>query len=103
MSIKEIIDLYKQKWTIETVFKWYKEYLNLENPLGTSWNAFIFHIYCVIALWTILLYFLAILRVPSWQENLQNIRRQLVNGEKRSWDFYSLGIPFASYGEFFNK
>ena len=103
MTIKDIIDLYKQRWTIETVFKWYKEYLNLEDPLGTSWNAFIFHIYCVIALWTILLYFLTLMGIPVWQENLQNIRRQLINGEKGSWNFYSLGVPIASFDEFFSK
>lgn len=103
MTINDIINLYKQRWIIETVFKWYKEYLNLESPLGTSWNAFIFHIYCVIALWTILLYFLTLLGVPAWQENLQNIRRQLVNGEKHCWDFYSLGISLDLIEEFFDK
>ena len=66
MAIKDITYLHKQRWTIETFFKWYKEYLNLENPLGTCWNAFIFHIYCVIALLTILLYFLTIIRIPVW-------------------------------------
>ena len=103
MTIKDIIELYKQRWTIETVFKWYKEYLNLENPLGTSWNAFIFHTYCVIALWTILLYFLTLLGIPVWQENLQNIRRQLINGEKSCWDFSSLGISLALLDDFLIK
>ena len=103
MTIKDIIELYKQRWTIETVFKWYKEYLNLENPLGTSWNAFIFHTYCVIALWTILLYFLTLLGIPVWQENLQNIRRQLINGEKSCWDLSSLGISLALLDDFLIK
>ncbi len=69
----------------------FKGFLNLENPLGTSWNAFIFHIYCLIALWTILLYFLALLVIPSWQENLQSVRRQLINGEKKNWNFFEFG------------
>ena len=103
MTIKDIIDLYKQRWTIETVFKWYKEYLNLENPLGTSWNAFIFHIYCIIALWTILLYFLTLIGVPAWQENLQNVRRQLINGENPYWKFSSFGVPLALIEHFFPK
>jgi len=50
-----------------------------------------------------LLYFLTLLGVPTWQDNLQNIRRQLINGEKSYWDISSLGVPFASFEEFFNK
>ena len=103
LSINEIINLYKQRWTIETVFKWYKGYLNLERPLGTSWNAFIFHVYCIIALWTILLYFLTLLGIPSWQENLQTVRRQLINGEKKNWNFSEFGTFLDYYCTNFNK
>ena len=63
----------------------------------------VFHTYCVIALWTILLYFLTLLGIPVWQENLQNIRRQLINGEKSCWDFSSLGISLALLDDFLIK
>lgn len=48
MSIKEILDLYRERWKIETFFKWIKQHLNVKILCSTSPNGVINQIWCAI-------------------------------------------------------
>jgi hypothetical protein len=91
---ESVVQLYKQRWSIEEVFKWLKQYLNFKTPLVESWEGFVIHCYLTIILFMLFQYFLALLRVPRWQENLTELWRQLRNGPSDPIILTKLRIPF---------
>ena len=57
-----VADLYRQRWQIETFFRWIKQNLKIKNFYGTSENA------VLIQIWTALIAYLLLLwlKVRSW-------------------------------------
>ena len=95
LPARVIIELYSNRWTIEEVFKWIKQYTLLKKPLVNSWDGFILHCFFSILIYQLLLYFLTLLEVPRWQENLTEIRNQIINAPMKPWNFDFLRIPLA--------
>lgn len=76
LTAKEIGDLYRYRWKIETFFKWMKQHLNIKSFYGKSENAVYNQIW--IALITYCLEVLLQLRV-SHNGSLLNMKRSLKN------------------------
>ena len=90
---KAYYQLYRERWQIEEVFKWLKQYLNIKRPLVESWEGFVIHCYFVLILFLLLQYFLALLNIPRWQENITTLWRQLRHGPSDPWDFTIFKVP----------
>ena len=54
----DIVKIYSKRWIIEEEFKWIKQHLILQNPLTTSWTGLVIHLYLILILFCLLLYFL---------------------------------------------
>ena len=97
LKAKDIISAYAARWPIEEVFKWLKQYTNLKKPLTASWDGFVFHCYMVFILIMLLMFFVALLGLPRWQENLTELWGQLRYSSDEPWDFSRLRVPLAVF------
>lgn len=52
---KDIISLYKQRWCIESFFKWIKQHLTIKNWIGHTLEAISIQIYCALIVYILLL------------------------------------------------
>ncbi|KKL60552.1 hypothetical protein LCGC14_2204170 [marine sediment metagenome] len=90
-----IISLYRLRWKIEQFFKWLKQHLGVKRPLVTSWTGFILHIYFNLILILLLQYYLVLLRLPRWLDNLKEILRQLLTTPTQQWFYQRFKIPLS--------
>lgn len=90
-----IVQIYSERWDIEEIFKWLKQYTLLKTPLVNSWEGFLLHILYSLILLMLLQFFLLLLNLPRWQENLTELWRQLRNNPLEQWQFGRLRIPYA--------
>ena len=71
-------------------FKWIKQHLILQNPLTTSWTGLVVHLYLVLILFCLLLYFIALLQINQWELVISNIWIQLTSDPTVDWSFQFL-------------
>ena len=95
VEARSIIAGQKERWPIEEIFKWLKQLLNLKKPLTESWTGFVIHCLIIFIVLLLLQYFLSLLAVPRWQENLTELCRQLREHPFSQWNLHQLRIPIA--------
>ena len=83
----DIVKIYSKRWIIEEEFKWIKQHLTLQNPLSTSWIGLVIHLYLILILFCILLYFIALLQINQWELVISNIWIQLTSDPLVEWSF----------------
>jgi len=93
LPARDIIKLYANRWSIEEVFKWLKQYTSLKRPLVNSWTGFVIHCFFSILVYQLIRYFLLLIEVPRWQENITEIWHQIVKAPDKPWHFRYLRIP----------
>ena len=81
-----IIRLYLRRWLIEEIFKFLKQLLLLQCPLGTSWDALVIHLFLVVITFLLLLYFLALTGVQRWERALTDLCIQLTSDSSVQWN-----------------
>lgn len=54
LTAKQIADIYRLRWEIETFFKWIKQHLKIKKFYGTSFNAILIQIFTALILYCIL-------------------------------------------------
>lgn len=98
LPARDIIELYTNRWSIEEVFKWLKQYTSLKRPLVNSWTGFILHSFFSILVYQLIRYFLLLIEIPRWQENVTEIWHQIVKAPDKPWHFNYLRIPLMELG-----
>ena len=81
-----IIRLYLRRWLIEEIFKFLKQLLLLQCPLGTSWDALVIHLFLVVITFLLLLYFLALTGVQRWERALTDLCIQPTSDSSVQWN-----------------
>lgn len=92
---QSIIEGIKDRWPIEELFKSSKQNLDLGRPLAQSWQGYVIHCFIIFILLMLIQYFLALLAVPKWQANINELCRQLKESPFTTWDFHRLRIPLG--------
>ena len=87
LSGNDIVKIYSKRWLIEEEFKWIKQHLILQNPLTTSWTGLVVHLYLILILFCLLLYFIALLQINQWELVISNIWIQLTSDPTVEWTF----------------
>lgn len=95
VSPRTIIAGQKERWPVEEIFKWLKQQIDLKNPLTESWTGFVIHCLIIFILLLLLQYFLNLLKIPKWQENLTELCRQLREHSFSQWSLHRLRIPIS--------
>lgn len=90
-----ILRLYAERWAIEEILKWLKQYTLLKTPLVNSWEGFLLHVLFSLLVLVILQYFIALLGLPRWQDNLTEVWRQVRDYPEELWILGRLRIPLA--------
>jgi len=83
----DIVKIYSKRWMIEEEFKWIKQHLILQSPLTTSWTGLVVHLYLILILFCLLLYFIALLQINQWELVISNIWIQLTSDPLVEWSF----------------
>lgn len=63
LSAKTIADIYKERWQIETFFRWIKQNLKIKSFIGNSENALMTQIYVALITYLLLCYFKYLSRI----------------------------------------
>ena len=87
LNSNDIVKIYSKRWLIEEEFKWIKQHLILQNPLTTSWTGLVVHLYLILILFCLLLYFIALLQINQWELVISNIWIQLTSDPTVEWFF----------------
>lgn len=65
LSAKTIADIYRQRWQIETFFRWIKQNLKITSFVGNSENAVMTQIYVALIAYLLLCYFKYLSHIPQ--------------------------------------
>lgn len=90
LCARTIADCYKERWQIETFFKWVKQHLKIKKFIGNSENAIQFQI------WTALIYYviLSYLKFQSkWKHtmlDISRVMREKIEERQSIWDLFEV-------------
>lgn len=73
LSAKTIADIYKERWQIETFFRWIKQNLKIKAFIGNSRNAVMTQIYVALIAYLLLCMFKYLSKVPASLQNLLRV------------------------------
>lgn len=90
-----IIEGIKERWPIEEFFKSTKQNFDLGKPLAQSWTGYVIHCFIIFILFMLIQFFLSLLAVPKWQDNVNELCRQLKDSPFACWSFHRLRIPLG--------
>ena len=88
LSALAVADLYRQRWQIETFFRWIKQNLKIKSFYGTSENAILIQIWTAMIAYLLLLW----LKVRSWLGwsvlELTRLVQNLIMERQNFWDLF---------------